>query len=459
MHVLVVDDSRSARHNLRMILDALGGVTVHEAASLREARAALGQHPLDLCLVDIRLSDDLRNRDGLTLVREITEGTSAVAVCVTASNEMAEIRTAMRYGAYDYILKEDLCEELLAPLVEGLRSKRQLEREVSQLRARVAADAPLAGLVGTSAAMERLRALLRRVALSDRPALVTGPTGAGKEVVARTLHALGPTPDAPFLDINCGAFADNLIESELFGHEKGAFTGAIDRRIGRIESANKGTLFLDEIGELPMSLQPRLLRVLETRRYRPLGANAPEQAFEGRIVAATHADLEARVREGRFREDLFFRLNVLQVRLPALDDRREDIPALVAHFVKQQRRPLRFTADAMEALTARPWKGNVRALRSFIERAAVLSESDELDAAAVAVFAEGEMASTHDALRDLARRVLQLPLPGDRLQAMEDALVAEALAASDDNKSAAARLLNVHRKAIERRAERRDAEG
>ena len=204
MHVLVVDDSRSARHNLRMILDALGGVTVHEAATLREARAAMGQHPLDLCLVDIRLSDDVRNRDGLTLVREITEGTSAVAVCVTASNEMAEIRTAMRYGAYDYILKEDLCEELLAPLVEGLRSKRQLEREVSQLRARVAADAPLAGLVGTSAVMERLRALLRRVALSDRPALVTGPTGAGKEVVARTLHALGPTPDAPFLDINWG---------------------------------------------------------------------------------------------------------------------------------------------------------------------------------------------------------------------------------------------------------------
>jgi DNA-binding NtrC family response regulator len=451
MNILVVDDSRSARHHVRMILETLGELTIIEAANLADARAALTKHAVDLALVDVRLSDDARNRDGLVLVKEINEGTSAVAVCVTASGEMAEIRTAMRYGAYDYILKDDLCEEIIAPIIEGLRSRRLLEREVSQLRARVSADAPLTGLVGTSQVMDRLRETLRRVALSDRPALIVGPTGAGKEVVARTLHALGPNPDAPLLEVNCGAFAENLIESELFGHEKGAFTGADQKKPGYFSSVGKGTLFLDEIAELPMSLQTRLLRVLESGRYRPVGANAQEQRFEGRVVAATHADLLERVREKRFREDLYFRLNVLMVKVPALDEHREDIPALLAHFLKQQRRPLTFTPAAVELLMQQSWSGNVRQLRSLIDRIAVMSDSDTVTPEVIGQMTDTAVVSAHDQLRALARTALVLPIAGDRLDALGSALIDEAMTMCAGNKSAAARVLGVHRKVVERR--------
>jgi DNA-binding NtrC family response regulator len=326
-----------------------------------------------------------------------------------------------------------------------------LEREVSQLRARVSADAPLTGLVGTSQVMERLRETLRRVALSDRPALIVGPTGAGKEVVARTLHALGPNPDAPLLEVNCGAFAENLIESELFGHEKGAFTGADQKKPGYFSSVGKGTLFLDEIAELPMSLQTRLLRVLESGRYRPVGANAQEQRFEGRVVAATHADLLERVREKRFREDLYFRLNVLMVKVPALDEHREDIPALLAHFLKQQRRPLTFTPAAVELLMQQSWSGNVRQLRSLIDRIAVMSDSDTVTPEVIGQMTDTAVVSAHDQLRALARTALVLPIAGDRLDALGSALIDEAMTMCAGNKSAAARVLGVHRKVVERR--------
>ncbi len=234
MHVLIVDDQRSARRNLLSILKTFDGVTTTEAASLEEARRALAHTAIDLCLIDVCLSDDARNRDGLTLVREVLETTSAVPVCVTAAGDMESIRTAMRHGAYDYLLKGDLCEEILDPLVRGLQERRRLEREVIALRARVAPDAAPPGLIGTSPSMERLRNTLKRVALSDRPVLVLGPSGSGKEVVARAIHLLGPHPDEPLLDLNCGAIPENLIESHLFGHEKGAFTGADRDPAGRL---------------------------------------------------------------------------------------------------------------------------------------------------------------------------------------------------------------------------------
>jgi DNA-binding NtrC family response regulator len=213
----------------------------------------------------------------------------------------------------------------------------------------------------------------------------------------------------------------------------------------------KGTLFLDEIAELPMSLQTRLLRVLESGRYRPVGANAQEQRFEGRVVAATHADLLERVREKRFREDLYFRLNVLMVKVPALDEHREDIPALLAHFLKQQRRPLTFTPAAVELLMQQSWSGNVRQLRSLIDRIAVMSDSDTVTPEVIGQMTDTAVVSAHDQLRALARTALVLPIAGDRLDALGSALIDEAMTMCAGNKSAAARVLGVHRKVVERR--------
>ena len=456
MYVLIVDDQRSARRNLDALLEAFEGVETAEATSLEEARRALERHPIDLCLIDIHLSDDRRNRDGLTLVREVAEKTTAVPVCVTASGEMDVIREAMRGGAYDYLLKDDLGEEALAPLIARIRDRRRLEREVSELRARVFTDAAPPGILGTSTPIERLRQAIKRVALSDRPALVLGPTGAGKEVVVRAIHALGAHPDAPLLDLNCGAIPESLIESQLFGHEKGAFTGADRKVAGYFAAVGRGTLFLDEIAELPLAMQARLLRVLETGRFRPVGTTA-ECVFEGRVVAATHADLEERVRAKTFREDLLYRLNVLTVRVPALDDHREDVPALVAHFLKGQRRPLRFTRESLEALTQRAWPGNVRELRNLIDRVAVFAETDEVTPEVLREVDETTVVSADEILRRVARAALTLPY-ANKLDAVEEALIAEAMAQSEQNKSAAARLLGVHRKVIERRLERTSSE-
>ena len=456
MHVLVVDDQRSARRNLVTLLQSFEEVTVVEAASLDEARRALERHPIDLALVDVRLSEDARNRDGLVLVREIAEKTTAVPVCVTASSEMDVIRTAMRSGAYDYLLKDGLCEEVLAPLVRGLSDRRRLEREVVELRARVSPGGAPPGIIGTSAPMERLRSAIKRVALSDRPALLLGPTGAGKEVVARAIHVLGPHPEEPLLDLNCSAIPENLIESMLFGHERGAFTGAERRQPGYFSAVGRGTLFLDEIAELPLTMQARLLRVLETKRFRAVGSTA-ELAFEGRIVAATHANLDERVRGGRFREDLLYRLNVLSVRVPSLEEHREDIPALVAHFAKTQRRALRFTPEALDALTRDAWPGNVRQLRNLIDRVAVFAEHDEVTPETLRDVAERGTVSADEALRRCAREILALPHP-NKLDAIEEVLVAEAMASADQNKSAAARLLGVHRKVVERRLDRTPSE-
>jgi DNA-binding NtrC family response regulator len=448
MLVLIVDDHRSARRTLLSILEEFDGVNAVEASSLDEARRALERHPIDLALIDVCLSEDSRNRDGLTLVREVASKTVAVPVCVTASSDMEVIRTAMRNGAYDYLLKGDLCVEVLTPIVTGLRERRRLEREVAELRARVAPGAAPPGLIGTSPAIERLRKLIQRVALSDRPVLVLGPNGSGKEVVARAIHALGPHPDAPLLDVNCGAIPANLVESLLFGHERGAFTGA-ERRLGYFSVVGRGTLLLDEIAEVPLEQQAAFLRVLETRRFRPIGAHA-DVAFEGRIVAATHANLQERVAQGRFREDLFHRLDVLTITVPQLDDHREDIPALVAWLLRDERRRLQFSQDALDWLTMQSWPGNVRQLRNLLDRVAVFAEADEVTAATLVDVSGRAGDSAEAALRRAIRTILHLPMSQDKLKVTQAALVHEAMALADGNKSAAARLLNSHRRVVER---------
>lgn len=235
-------------------------------------------------------------------------------------------------------------------------------------------DAPESQVIGTAPAFQQLLRPVERVAPINRALLISGPTGSDNEVLAQLIHRRGSNPDAPFVDVNCGAIPEHLVETELFGHVKGAFTGASENRIGHFEVVGAGTLFLDEIGELPMPLQPNILRALETRTFRPVGSSEV-RSFGGRIVAATHRDLWALVREGRFREDLYYRLAVFVLDIPGIDQRKDDIPALVSHFATLQSRPLSFTASALEQLRQHPWPGHIRELRSMVDRLAVLAQT------------------------------------------------------------------------------------
>ena len=368
MRVLLVDDHAPARRILARCLAPLADVEILEAASLEAARQVLSRSVIDVALIDLCLDEhDERNCDGMKLVEELRASGTAVPIVVTASSQMDAIRSAIRAGAYTYILKDELSEELVLPVLRELQRHRALEREILHLH----------GLVGNSAALDRLRRQLKKVAAVDAPALVTGPTGSGKELVARAIHALSPRRDQPLVSVNCGAFNETLVESQLFGHEKGTFTGAEKTRAGFLGEARGGTLFLDEIAELPLALQTKLLRVLENRTYRMLGASG-DSRFEGRLIAATHVDLPRRIAEGRFREDLFYRLEVLTVRVPALNERKEDIPALVEHFARETPRRVRFGDEAMAALQRTDWPGNVRQLRNLVHRLSVFCEGNEV---------------------------------------------------------------------------------
>ncbi len=304
-------------------------------------------------------------------------------------------------------------------------------------------------VVGRAPAFLHLLRLLDRVAHTDRAVLISGPTGSGKEVMAQLIHHRSRAPHAPFLDINCGALPEHLVEAELFGYAKGAFTGAVNSHPGHFERVGTGTLFLDEIGELPLSLQPKLLRVLETRSFRPLGSTEVKR-FMGRVVAASHRDLDALVRDGRFREDLYYRLAVFVLDVPGLEQRREDIPELASHFAALQPRALTFTDAALNRLQHHAWPGNIRQLRSVIDRLGVLCEVSHITAEVLADFLDPQPMA--DAVDPLVLADALIALPGDdKLAVAEQLLIDRAMQLSDDNKSAAARLLGVSRKAVERR--------
>lgn len=459
MNVLVVDDSASARRVMGRLLRAIAEIKVVEASGVGAARQALDDGQVEVALIDLRLSRDQTDRGGLELVRAARDR-NVTPIVVSGVGEMSEVRSAMREGAYDYLLKEELSEALMRPVLEGIRSRFRIQRsrieqpEVASPARRCAQPVP--GLIGASPVMQTLRTRIQRAARSNRAVLVTGPTGSGKELVVRAVHALGPHPDAPLVDLNCGALPDSLMESQLFGHERGSFTGADRRHGGFFLSVGRGTLFLDEIGELPLALQAKLLRVLESGTFRPLGASGVFH-FRGRVVAATHVDLPERVAQGRFREDLYYRLNVLELRVPGLAERPADIPALVSHFASQQPRRLSFAADALERLARAPWPGNVRQLRNLVDRIAVFAPESDAALIHAAVVEEWMTPSAapipDDSAQALAQQVLQEDA-SDKLRLMERLLVDEALKLAGGSKTAAARLLGVHRKAVERRVQR-----
>ena len=445
MRVLIVDDELAVRMYLEHVLRDLDFVTVLQAASAEEARASLTGGEVDVVLIDLKLRGS--EKDGLELLAEVRRSYSATPIVVSGSQDLSAVRDALKQGAHDYIMKDEIADRVI-PALRNLHRQQQLEREVRMLRAR--RDVPIPSLVGTSEVMQKLRSDLARVAASDRPALVRGQTGCGKELVANAIHLLSERAAEPFLALNCGALPASVIEAELFGYARGAFTGAVRSHDGFFTAVGRGTLFLDEVGELPFDLQAKLLRVLDAGTFTRVGSSKPEQCT-GRIVAATNAPLEERVQLGTFRSDLLYRLNVLALNLPSLEARRSDIPALVAHFVSLQRRRLEFSEEAIEVLCKRDWPGNVRELRNLIDRLAVLAPEDAIDAGTVLEFCD-PASRTLDRVQALAQFMdFLLIKSGDKLAAAEQMLIEEALRRTDNNKSSAARLLGVGRKVVERR--------
>ena len=455
MKILVLDDQRSARLVLVHLLAQLRNVTVIEAGNLEEAKQKVESENPDAMLVDIRLSSEPTDRGGLTFLRWVREsGRSTPTVMVTASTELAEIREAMRQGAQDYVLKDELGPEMLLPIIEGIRERIQLRTEVVSLREQIEGTWGPSAFVGSSPPMERVRKLVARVADADAPVLILGETGTGKEMVARAIHHLSHRANEPFLAVNCSALPGTLIESLIFGHQRGAFTGAVQRMRGQLELAGDGTLLLDEIAEMPFELQAKLLRVLEDRRFRPLGGEE-EVPLRARVLASTHVDLVRRISEGRFREDLFYRLNVVNIEIPALAERGDDVIQLLHAFASSFKRRLRFTDGAIQWIRMRPWPGNVRELRNAVERLALLAESETIDVPVLEEFVGMNVMDSAREIDRMARSILALPSRiGSKLDVIERAVLHHAVEITGGNKSAAARLLGVHRKFLERRLDR-----
>ncbi|MGZ3422841.1 MAG: sigma-54-dependent transcriptional regulator [Polyangiales bacterium] len=453
MKILIVDDHREVRASLRRLLRRVPNLDFVEAESAKAAIEAI-EDGVDLILLDIRLSDDPRDRSGLDVLREMRRiGRDIPAVIVSASSAMDDIREAMRLGARDYVLKDELCEELIAPIVDGFRERQSLTGEVQRLRARVDSDWGLDAIVGSSGTMQRVRSSVTKVAQSDAPVLILGETGTGKEMVARALHHLSPRRERPFVAVNCSAIPANLLESLLFGHERGAFTGADKRRAGRMAAAEDGTLLLDEVADLPLEVQGKLLRVLEDRRFLPVGADE-EVPLRARILAATNADLHKRVQNGQFRSDLFFRLDVVTIRLPTLAERGGDLVELLLAFTEDLPRQLKFTDRAIEWLSKRPWPGNVRELRNVVRRLSIMSTTDKIDVPTLVelVATPGGVPETRAPLEALVDAVLAMPDSGvSKYRETERALLRRALDIENGNKAGAARLLGVPRKVLLRR--------
>jgi DNA-binding NtrC family response regulator len=446
--LLVVDDEPGVRESLRMLFR--GDCEVATASSVEEAEQFLRGSSPDLILLDLVMP----GRGGLDLLASLADEVDPPPVVVlTATKTVATAVEAMKHGAVDYITKPFEVEALRIK-VRQLLERRDLEREVVRLRAEVGEQERLGGLVGASPLMRELFQTIRRVAASRATVLIQGESGTGKELVARAIHDLGDRADQPFVAVNCAAIPDQLIESELFGHERGAFTDARERRIGKFETATDGTLFLDEIGELGIGVQAKLLRALQEKQIERLGGS-PTIEVDVRVVAATNRDLEADVAEGRFRADLFYRINVVPIEIPTLAERREDIRRLAEHFLTAARAdanrgPSKIARDAVAALERYPWPGNVRELENAIERAVALVEGEvlEIEDLPPAILRAGELETLGDSVRT-GKLGFEAALGN-----FEKTLILEALSRADGNQTRAAEQLQITRRSLKLKMDR-----
>jgi len=435
--VIVADDERSIRDMLSAALTQWG-YQVFLAGSGAEALGMLKGQLLDAALIDIRMPE----MDGIELLRELKRYDSSMEVVImTGYPTVITAVEALKEGAYDYLTKPLIMDELkhlLARLIE----RRFLRKEVNTLRSRLGEQLAVNDLVGVSRQLQAIKDVVAKVAVSDSPVMVEGESGTGKELVAAAIHRLSPRSKGPFIPVNCSAIPTDLLESELFGHMRGAFTGAVADAIGLFRSANAGTIFLDEVAELPPALQVKLLRVLQEKEVRPVGATK-SHTVDVRIIAATNRQLEEAMKDGSLRQDLFYRLNVVRVQLPPLREHKDDIPALVAHFLRQFNQRFRrevtgIDPEALAALMAYDFPGNVRELENLIERAYALGARDHLrlsDLPSLTAKAR-EPASTR-------------PLP--TLAEVEKELILRALQMHKNDKEGAAKALGLSRRTIYRR--------
>jgi len=377
---LIVDEETTALEKVSSSLRGEGGYRVLTETNPDNVLNRLETEAVDVVLCDV----DLKSASGISLIGDIRSRHLRLPVVIYSDNDNSErIVEAMENGATNYVT-QPLEPRLLARTVEAALSNLRLAGEVEKLKRRLGGDHKLGGLVGRSASMHKVFDAIRDVAAVDTTVLIRSETGAGKELVARALHFEGPRAEKPFIKVNCAALPETLLESELFGHEKGAFTDAKQTRIGKFEAANGGTIFLDEIGELSLSTQVKLLNVLQDREIERLGGNR-KIPVNIRVVTATNRDLERMIQEGRFRMDLYYRLNVVPITIPPLRERKEDIPLLCSHFVDKiggrlQKGAFTMTDDAMALMLTHPWPGNVRELENVIERAILASPGTTITA-------------------------------------------------------------------------------
>jgi DNA-binding NtrC family response regulator len=452
--LLIVDDEKTTREGLRAALEHRYEVYLAEDA--KSATELLEKEPFDVLLTDFRLGAE----DGMKLIaRAKSLARPPVCILMTAYGSEELAVEAMKRGADDYIAKGRLqIDELEMRISRALR-RNKLEQENVSLRQQLDSKYGLESVIGKSLAMQEVFEMVQQVAPTRATVLLLGESGTGKEMVAKVIHQLSPRASQPLVTVHCAALAPSLLESELFGHEKGAFTGAHERRIGRFEQAQGGTLFLDEIGEIEASIQIKLLRFLGERTYERVGSNKTLSA-DVRLITATNKDLETMVKDGKFRDDLYFRLKVVEIRLPPLRERPEDLPLLAQTFLREcaaenDKKVSDFTADALTAMMAYKWPGNVRELRTTIERAVVLTRADRIGIRdlppAVRSPAEGS-APAADGARSISANT----------QTVEDAekqLIIRALKETRGNRTLAAKRIGMSRRSLHRKLHAYHLEG
>jgi DNA-binding NtrC family response regulator len=443
--ILIIDDEDLIRWSLREAL-VQAGHTVHDAGSGELARKLFTTLEFDLALVDLKLGDT----DGLTLMKEILREQHQIAVIImTAFSSVETAVEAMKLGAFDYLSKPFNLEQVVLTANRAVESA-QLRKEVQSFHTDLKSRYGIQNIVGRSEPMQEVVRIIRKVAQSEaNTILLRGESGVGKDLVARAIHYESRRADKPFLTITCTTLQETLLESELFGHEKGSFTDAKAQKRGLFEMAGGGTTFLDEIGDMSMTLQSKLLHFLEHKTFRRVGGTE-DLRVDVRVIAATNRDLEAAIREGRFREDLYYRLNIIPVVIPPLRERPEDIPALVSYFVQIynrefKKRVVQVATPAMDILTHYAWPGNVRELRNVVERAMLLVSGPEIlpeDLMIQRAKSNGE------------KTALRLPPEGVNIEDVERSLVLQALERTGWNRAGAARLLGCSRDQIRYRIEK-----
>jgi DNA-binding NtrC family response regulator len=437
--ILVAEDDRPQREILVKIL-ASEGYEVEQASQGAEAMAKAEAENFDLVLMDLKMPDT----QGISLLDDLLRMDSQLSVVIMTGHGTVETAVAaMKRGAYDYLAKPLEKDDLLLTVKRGVE-RRWLLSENLLLRQEVEGKFRPANIVGSSPKMQVIFEIVDKVSRSTATVLIFGESGTGKELIARAIHYRSPRKERPFFAINCAAFPESLLESELFGYEKGAFTGAQARKVGIFEAASGSSLFLDEVGDLSPATQAKVLRVLQEKEIKRVGG-VESIPVDVRILAATNKDLAAEVRKGAFREDLYYRLNVIPIVLPPLRERAEDIPSLIEHFTKKYGPTRRFSPEAMKRLIDLPWTGNVRELESVIERAMVLSEKEVI---------EPEDLPMNAALPVLGEMKPEIPAGGIDFEVWERALLVEALRKSDGVVAKAARLLGMSYRTFQYRMEK-----